>query len=266
MGLCTGGAPPREVDVNTAETPAAVAVADSAWLEPATQRLLGTAAGLSDEQIAEPSLLPGWTRGHVLTHLARNADAMARVVDGASEGRVASFYDSEEARDRDIQQGAPRPAAEQLEDVRTSAARLAEAVAAMPDDAWGFEVPLRGRVMAVATLPWRRVCELEYHHTDLDAGYTPALWEAEFVSRELGRVAGRFAGEDIPGITVRDSHSGAEYTIGRADDGHYTVVGPARALLAWLSGRASADGLTAHHGEERLTDPRQELPALPPMA
>jgi Mycothiol maleylpyruvate isomerase N-terminal domain len=33
----------------------------------ATSRLLQTAAGITDEQARELSLLPGWSRGHVLT-------------------------------------------------------------------------------------------------------------------------------------------------------------------------------------------------------
>jgi hypothetical protein len=43
-------------------------------LTAATERLLDGLDGLSDVQVAGPSLLPGWTRGHVLTHLARNAE------------------------------------------------------------------------------------------------------------------------------------------------------------------------------------------------
>ena len=31
---------------------------------------------LTDEQVRSPFLLPGWSVGHVLTHLARNADGM----------------------------------------------------------------------------------------------------------------------------------------------------------------------------------------------
>lgn len=45
-------------------------------LAEATSRLLGTAAGLTDSQAREPSLLPCWSRGHVLSHLARNADGL----------------------------------------------------------------------------------------------------------------------------------------------------------------------------------------------
>jgi uncharacterized protein (TIGR03083 family) len=46
-------------------------------------RLRRTLAGLTDAGARRPSLLPGWTVGHVLTHLARNGDSHVRMLDGA---------------------------------------------------------------------------------------------------------------------------------------------------------------------------------------
>ena len=46
----------------------------------ATDRMLRTAATLDDAAVAAPSPLPGWTRGHVLTHLARNADGLGNLL------------------------------------------------------------------------------------------------------------------------------------------------------------------------------------------
>ena len=45
-------------------------------IDQATQRLLDTARTITDPDLRVPSMLPGWTRGHVLAHLARNADGM----------------------------------------------------------------------------------------------------------------------------------------------------------------------------------------------
>src|SRR5437867_2187243 len=53
---------------------------------------------LSDEQAAEPSRLPGWTRAEVITHLARNADAMRGMVEAAARGEVGVMYPSADAR------------------------------------------------------------------------------------------------------------------------------------------------------------------------
>src|SRR6266496_3912112 len=90
----------------------------------ATDRLLATAAALSDTQAREPSLLPGWTRGHVLTHIARNADGMVNLLHWARTGTQTPMYASPESRAADIEAGAGRPAAGLAADVRESAAAL----------------------------------------------------------------------------------------------------------------------------------------------
>src|SRR6266704_5264440 len=72
----------------------------------ATERLLGSAAALSDTQAREPSLLPGWTRGHVLTHIARNADGMVNLLHWARTGTQTPMYASPESRAADIEAGA----------------------------------------------------------------------------------------------------------------------------------------------------------------
>jgi len=77
-------------------------------IDDATQRLLGTARQLTDPALREPSLLPGWTRGHVLTHLCRGADAMRNLLAGARAGQDRPAYASAHAREDDIAQGAGR--------------------------------------------------------------------------------------------------------------------------------------------------------------
>jgi len=41
---------------------------------------------LGEAELRRPSALPGWSRAHVVAHLARNADATARRVHGALRG------------------------------------------------------------------------------------------------------------------------------------------------------------------------------------
>ena len=72
-----------------------------------TDLLLGTARALDDA--TAPSLCVGWSRGHVLTHLARNGDGMAALVRTAVDGTGETMYLSDQARDADIDAGAPRP-------------------------------------------------------------------------------------------------------------------------------------------------------------
>ena len=58
-----------------------------------------TVAALTDSQARAPSLLPGWTRGHVVTHLARNADALRNLLTWARTGIPTPMYPSRQARD-----------------------------------------------------------------------------------------------------------------------------------------------------------------------
>src|SRR3954466_15583104 len=93
-------------------------------VEPGPPRLLATAAALGDDALPEPSLCAGWSRGHVLAHVARNADALVRVCDVALTGAADTMYDDVESRDADIERDAHRTAADHLLDLRASAAHL----------------------------------------------------------------------------------------------------------------------------------------------
>jgi maleylpyruvate isomerase len=155
-------------------------------IDDATERLLKAAARLGDADMRAPSRLPGWTRGHVLTHIARGGNALTNLLTWARTGVETPAYRSQEARDADIEAGAGRPAAELLADVAESAAAFRAAVSGMPDDAWSF--PVRGPVgpdFPAAQLLARRLTEIELHHTDLDIGYGPADWPSEFATMEL---------------------------------------------------------------------------------
>ena len=97
---------------------------DAAEAAAATEQLIDSAAGLSAEDLAAPSLLPGWTRGHILAHVARNADALVNLLEWARTGEETPMYPDAATRDRDIEAGAPRSLEEHLEDLRDSAARF----------------------------------------------------------------------------------------------------------------------------------------------
>src|SRR5579875_4123016 len=88
-------------------------------------RLLATARRLTDDQARAPSRLPGWTVGHVLTHLARNADGHTLRLEGALRGEEVPRYPGGQAqRNGDIESGAGRPAAEIVEDLRKAQRQL----------------------------------------------------------------------------------------------------------------------------------------------
>jgi maleylpyruvate isomerase len=237
--------------------PAAAAAELSARLDAATQRLLRTAAGLSDEQAREPSRLPGWSRGHLLTHLARNADSLRNLLIWARTGVVTPQYASAEARDQDIDAGADRPVASLLADVEASASELAAEAERLTGADWAAEVHgARGKGHPGWFALWRRLSEVEVHHVDLGAGYRPADWPAEFAAQCLARAARDFARPECPHVRLRTADSGAEYVIGTGDsEPPVTVTGPTRHVLAWLIGREDDADL--------ITDPPGPAPTLP---
>jgi maleylpyruvate isomerase len=199
---------------------------------------------------AAPSLLPGWSQGHVLTHLARNADGMVNLLHWASTGVITPAYASPAARAADIEAGADRPLADLISDLRDSAARFADTAAAMPAQTWSAEVALPTGPTLAALLPWKRLREVEVHHVDLGAGYTPADWPDSFSHRLLHEVAGDLG--DIP-LTLYPDSAGHPVTVGSGAGP--VISGPTYALAAWLAGRSDGAGLSV--------DPAGPLPKLP---
>ena len=152
----------------------------------ATQRLLDDARTLSEADLRAASLLPGWTRAHVLAHVARGADAMRNLLIGAGSGQARPAYASTKARDAEIEQGAAVGAAELMTDLADSAMALRAVARRLPDEAWQVQVLLLDPTpFPAAGLLSRRLAEVELHHCDLAAGYSPADWPAAFASMEL---------------------------------------------------------------------------------
>jgi maleylpyruvate isomerase len=174
------------------------AVADLTEVDAATARLLATAAELGDDDVRAPSMLPGWTRGHVLTHVARHAEAMLNLLRWARTGNVTPAYESQEHRDAGIEAGAGRTAEELHADVSASADRFHAAVLELPAEAWAREVRIFDRPpFPAAEVPLRRLVEVELHHVDLGLGYTPASWPASFAGRRLPQPLATFRADRV---------------------------------------------------------------------
>jgi len=109
-------------------------------VQAATDRFLASVVGLDAEALAAPSLLPGWTRGHVCSHLANNADSLVNLLTWARTGVETPAYPPGDARDQAIEAGASRSADEHVEALSASAERFSRAVARHPEDRWDTEV------------------------------------------------------------------------------------------------------------------------------
>ena len=156
-------------------------------IDQATQRLLDTARIITDPDLRVPSMLPGWTRGHVLAHVARNADGMRNVLVGVRTGQDRPAYASAEAREAGIEQDAGRRATEQAADLASSAMALRTVARQLPDAGWHVPVHMLDGTdfFPAAELLTRRLAEVELHHCDLGAGYGPGDWPAFFADMEL---------------------------------------------------------------------------------
>jgi maleylpyruvate isomerase len=206
-----------------------------------TERLLSTAASFRNDAVLAPSLCEGWSRGHVLAHLARNADALVRVCDVALTGATDTMYDDVESRDADIERGARRSAHEHATDIRDSAARLAERLEALRPEHAEVRVERTpgGFPIAVGMVPFMRLREVVFHHVDLDAGYSFANAPAEVVALFLRDAVNRLAHDDTPPSLHVVTAEGEEHVVG---DGASRVTGSAADVLLWLA-RGRTDGI-----------------------
>jgi maleylpyruvate isomerase len=220
----------------------------------AANRLLRTVDGFHGEDWAAPSLLPGWSRAHVVAHLALNADGLARglrgvVADDPSD-EPRTMYDSDEKRDADIAELATADPAEIRDRLLGGTTILHEAVAALPEDAWERRIERTpgGREIRADAFPGMRLRELEIHHVDLDGGYTTADWAPAFSEHLLDAMEKRVSSR---AFEVRPLDSSRTWLFG-SDDAEYpvpVVTGPAADTGWWLTGRPAPDTLHCSQGE-----------------
>jgi len=178
----------------------------------AQTRLLAAVTLLDDADVRRASRLPGWSVAHVLTHLARNADAHARRLAGALRGEDVGRYPGGAAqRERDIEDGAGRSAHELTQDLARSQQRLEQLFTECAAAGWPGREMFGGAHYPATGCPAHRLREVEVHHVDLGIGYRPA----EYLAWEL------------PGLLA----SVPDRLHAREDRA---------ALLAWLAGRADS--------------------------
>jgi maleylpyruvate isomerase len=194
--------------------------APTEWIEgcrTAHAALVADLAGLTDDQARAPSLLPGWSVGHVLTHIARNADSVVRRLQGAARGEVLDQYvGGVEGRSAEIDAGAGRRADDLVADVRTSSATAEQVMADLPPEAWdALSRTSRGVLETSRDAVFSRWREVAVHHGDLGLRGDPVVLPPGLVAAWLPREVDRLPSRTDP----------AE-------------------LLAWVLGRGPAPTLT----------------------
>ncbi|MFH9983167.1 maleylpyruvate isomerase N-terminal domain-containing protein [Streptomyces sp. NPDC017179] len=142
-----------------------------AWARTGTELILDAVAGLGEAGFSAPSVLPGWTRSHLVAHVAANADALCNLVHWAATGEETPMYASAEERAAGIAKGPTLPADELRSWLTGSAHRLAEGLDGLTDEQWQHKVvTAQGRTVPATELPWMRAREVCVHAVDLGTG------------------------------------------------------------------------------------------------
>jgi maleylpyruvate isomerase len=190
---------------------------DLAHCRAAHAMLLAAVGDLSDDGARAATGLPGWTVGHVLTHLARNADAFRSVTLEATRGEIGLMYPSAGQRDADIEAGAGRAAEELVTDLRRAVAELERTWEATPEEVWAngrFRGPAGPGTVWLHTTPWRRWREVEVHRADLAPAFDEAALSEPYVDVELPRLLA-----DLPArLDLAGRRHLVAWLLGRADD------------------------------------------------
>jgi len=190
------------------------------WTREGTKLLLDALAGLGEAGFAEPSQLPGWTRKHLVAHVAANADAIDNLVHWAATGIETPMYRSAEERAAGIAKAETMSARALEAWLHTSCETLDEAMSRLTAEQWQREVvTAQGRTVPATEIAWMRAREVCVHAVDLDTGVRFADLPADFLEALV---------EDI---TVKRGMSDADL----AD-------GPLPEVASWLAGRPHALG------------------------
>lgn len=178
------------------------------------QRLLAHLAPMTDDDFSTPSLLPGYTRGHVVAHLTNKTNAHVVLVDGAGEGETRQLHPTGYDPDLAADIGARQTADQLRANLQQSFTQLEAAWDALDATLWDRQGIMMAGPRTMTEIIGHHLRNVEVHHVDLDIGYQASDWPALFVDAELAKRVN----------TLAD----------RADHAH---------LLAWLLGRAHAPQL-----------------------
>ncbi|MDQ0756868.1 maleylpyruvate isomerase family mycothiol-dependent enzyme [Arthrobacter sp. B3I4] len=207
-------------------------------LRRAADVVTGIAAKLTDAEVAAPSELPGWTRGHVLAHVAGIGNAMARQLEYAARGEKIELYDGgSEGRNRAIELSAGHGAEQHRAAVEAAIGRALEAFGTLDAAGWQAPITFRDGVVFDGGLAlWR---ELTIHATDLGTGRGPETWSRPFCENLFNFLSARVPeGQRF----VLQPLGLPSVTLGAAGGRSTVINGMLTDIAAWLAGRTPTLG------------------------
>jgi maleylpyruvate isomerase len=226
-----------------------------AWMRQGTSQFLERLESMTDDELRGPSSLPGWSRAHLTGHLARNAEALARLATWARTGVETPMYASRHQRGEEIERSARQPASVLRSDALSTARQLDEALAALDGETWSSLVrSAMGRSIQAAEIPWMRAREVWLHAVDLDAGLLVADLPGDFVDTLLDDVVPALSQKPFcPAVTLTPTDRDRTWRLGPPGAQDVTPIsGPAADLAGWVTGRLAGTVLGDH------------VPELPP--
>jgi maleylpyruvate isomerase len=208
-----------------------------AELHKAADVVASQAGKLTEEDVTAPSLLPGWTRGHVLAHLAGISNAMARQLEFAGRGETVELYDGGfEGRTKAIEMSAGHTLEQHRADVDSALERALRAFDSLDAGGWQAPISYRGGVVLDGGMAlWR---ELVIHASDLNTGRGPESWSRPFCEHLFDFLSARVPDGQrfvlqplgLPPVTIG---AGNRSTV---------ISGMLTDIAAWLAGREPSLG------------------------
>jgi maleylpyruvate isomerase len=216
------------------------------WTRDGTTLFLAE-ADLDEAALGAPSALPGWTRRHLLAHVAANAGALGNLVHWAATGEPTPMYSSPDARAAGIERGALLPADELGAWLRRSAQTLDDAMTALSDEQWQAPVlTAQGRTVPATEVPWLRAREVYVHGVDLATGLSFGDLPGGFLTALCGDVIAKRGTGPGPAMLLQAVDSGGQWELPGRDE-VVRLAGPLAEITAYLTGRAHK--LTTAGGE-----------------
>lgn len=194
---------------------------------------------LDDDDLDAPSLLPGWTRRHLVAHVGYNARAVARLVEWARTGVETPMYASDTQRADEIALGATLPTRALRHLVDHAAVHLDVEWRDLSDAQWDAEVvTAQGRTVPARETAWMRAKEVWVHAVDLDDGGSFLDFPPEMVDGIIADVFRAWTRRSEPGAVVLRA-TDRDAAPGEYGEGGPVVEGAAADLARWLAGRGA---------------------------
>ncbi|WP_159610779.1 maleylpyruvate isomerase family mycothiol-dependent enzyme [Glutamicibacter sp. JC586] len=204
---------------------------DLSRLNRETAMMSATVQTLSSAELAADSLCAGWSRAHVIAHLASNGRTLVKLVDWATSGEPQKLYESQEARNAEIDQLAALPREELLSAFEETATYFAKECERLAGELAVEEVDLHGKIIPATSIVALHIAEVVIHHHDLDTAWSIEEADPDSQENAVEAAVRAMRVKDAPGMTLL-SEEGDKWVIG---DGSLTVRADRAGFVEWLA-------------------------------